>query len=113
MNKVEAPRRPAASLKFTIDSILNLKTSGSNCDTCHSAGAQDELATTMRKDNFLHEEKRTQPRQDPDGLNESGKRFEHIYSYPLSSALIITHSSRTSVVLGLRDSRVGAVTTVG
>uniref|UniRef100_A0A3Q0RAV3 H6 family homeobox 4 n=1 Tax=Amphilophus citrinellus TaxID=61819 RepID=A0A3Q0RAV3_AMPCI len=48
MNKVEAPRRPAASLKFTIDSILNLKTSGSNCDTCHSAGSQDELVTEAR-----------------------------------------------------------------
>uniref|UniRef100_A0A668S0Q1 Homeobox domain-containing protein n=1 Tax=Oreochromis aureus TaxID=47969 RepID=A0A668S0Q1_OREAU len=47
MNKAEAPRRPTASLKFTIDNILNLKTSGSNCDTCHSAGSQDELATSF------------------------------------------------------------------
>lgn len=71
MNKAEAPRRPTASLKFTIDNILNLKTSGSNCDTCHSAGSQDELATAMRKDSFRHEEKGSQARQDPDRLNDS------------------------------------------
>lgn len=86
MNKAEAPRRPTASLKFTIDNILNLKTNGSNCDTCQSAGSQDELATAMRKDSFHHEEKGTQARQDPDRLNDSGKSFEpisicvHIYA---------------------------------
>uniref|UniRef100_A0A3Q4HRD8 H6 family homeobox 4 n=1 Tax=Neolamprologus brichardi TaxID=32507 RepID=A0A3Q4HRD8_NEOBR len=74
MNKAEAPRRPTASLKFTIDNILNLKTSGSNCDTCHSAGSQDELATAMRKDSFRHEEKGSQARQDPDRLNDSNQR---------------------------------------
>ncbi|XP_047434657.1 H6 family homeobox 4 [Mugil cephalus] len=73
MNKVEAPCRPAASLKFTIDNILNLKTSGRNCDSCHPGGLQDELATAMRKDDFQshREEKGVQQRQDPDSrLNE-------------------------------------------
>ncbi|XP_023138352.2 H6 family homeobox 4 [Amphiprion ocellaris] len=67
MNKVEAPCRPAASLKFTIDNILNLKTSGRNCDSCQPAGLQDELATAMRKDDFQghHEGKAAQLRQDP------------------------------------------------
>ncbi|XP_029949294.1 homeobox protein HMX2-like [Salarias fasciatus] len=68
MNKVEAPCRPAASLKFTIDSILNLKTSGRSRDSCHPAGLQDELATAMRKDAFQshHEEKGAAQRQDAD-----------------------------------------------
>lgn len=77
MNKVEAPCRPAASLKFTIDNILNLKTSGRNCDSCHTGGPQDELATAMRKDDFQshHEDKGAQKWQDKDSrLNERGKR---------------------------------------
>ncbi|KAM3622921.1 uncharacterized protein V6R79_004840 [Siganus canaliculatus] len=67
MNKVDAPCRPAASLKFTIDNILNLKTSGRNCDSCHPAGLQDESATAMRKDAFQshQEEHVAQLRQDP------------------------------------------------
>lgn len=74
MNKVDAPCRPAASLKFTIDNILNLKTSGR--DSCHSAGLKDDSATAMRKDAFQshHEEHVAQQRQDPGSrLNESGK----------------------------------------
>uniref|UniRef100_A0A667WSW2 H6 family homeobox 4 n=1 Tax=Myripristis murdjan TaxID=586833 RepID=A0A667WSW2_9TELE len=51
MNKVDGPCRPAASLKFTIDNILNLKTSGRNY-SCHPAGLQDDTATAMRKDAF-------------------------------------------------------------
>uniref|UniRef100_A0A8C6KWA0 H6 family homeobox 4 n=1 Tax=Nothobranchius furzeri TaxID=105023 RepID=A0A8C6KWA0_NOTFU len=44
MNKADAPCRPAASLKFTIDNILNLKTSGTGCESCPSTGEQDELS---------------------------------------------------------------------
>ncbi|XP_007544046.1 H6 family homeobox 4 [Poecilia formosa] len=47
MNKAEAPCRPIASLKFTIDNILNLKTS---CDSCHSSGQQDEAVPEQRPD---------------------------------------------------------------
>ncbi|KAL6110577.1 uncharacterized protein ACO6RY_19631 [Pungitius sinensis] len=52
MNKVDAPSRPAASLKFTIDSILNLKTSGRSWGGCHRAALQDDSDTAMRKDGF-------------------------------------------------------------
>ncbi|XP_029918538.1 H6 family homeobox 4 [Myripristis murdjan] len=66
MNKVDGPCRPAASLKFTIDNILNLKTSGRNY-SCHPAGLQDDTATAMRKDAFQsrYEEHGVQQRQDP------------------------------------------------
>ncbi|XP_043970793.1 H6 family homeobox 4 [Gambusia affinis] len=47
MNKAEAPCRPIASLKFTIDNILNLKTS---CDSCHSSGQQDEAVPEPKPD---------------------------------------------------------------
>ncbi|XP_026216386.1 H6 family homeobox 4 [Anabas testudineus] len=53
MNKVDVPCRPAASLKFTIDNILNLKTSGRNCGSCDSAGLRDDSATAMRKDELI------------------------------------------------------------
>ncbi|KAM7393720.1 hypothetical protein PAMP_020571 [Pampus punctatissimus] len=68
MNKVDAPCRPAASLKFTIDNILNLKTRGRTCDSCHPADLQDDSATAMRKDGFQnhHEEHGAQQRQGPD-----------------------------------------------
>lgn len=78
MNKVDAPCRPAASLKFTIDHILNLKTSGRNSDSCHSAGLQDDSATAMRKGGFQshHEEHGAHQRQDPGSrLLERGKRL--------------------------------------
>ncbi|XP_031149481.1 H6 family homeobox 4 [Sander lucioperca] len=74
MNKVDAPCRPVASLKFTIDSILNLKTSGRNCDSCHPAGLRDDSATAMLKDGFQsqHEEHVAQQRRDPGSrLNEN------------------------------------------
>lgn len=59
MNKAEAPCRPIASLKFTIDNILNLKTS---CHSCHSSGQQDEAVP--------------EPRPDPGSkLTQSGKKF--------------------------------------
>lgn len=77
MNKVDAPCRPAASLKFTIDNILNLKTSGRSCDSCHPAGLQDDSARAVRKDGFQshHEEHVAQQRQDPGSrLSEKGKR---------------------------------------
>lgn len=70
MNKVDAACRPAASLKFTIDNILNLKTSGRKCDSCHPAGPRDASATAARKDGYRspHDEQR---RPDPDSrLNE-------------------------------------------
>ncbi|XP_034044304.1 homeobox protein HMX2-like [Thalassophryne amazonica] len=50
MNKADGPCRPAASLTFTIDSILNLKTSGRRCDSCHHAGAHGDAAAAVRKD---------------------------------------------------------------
>lgn len=77
MNKVDAPCRPAASLKFTIDNILNLKTSGRNWDGRHPAGLRDDSATAMRKDGSQshHDEHAVQQRQDPGcRLNEKGKR---------------------------------------
>ena len=96
MNKVDAPCRPAASLKFTIDNILNLKTSGRNCDNCHPAGAHDDSTTPLRKDAFQshHEEQR----QDPGSrLNESGKWglmcLLTAYTELLSCVCIITHDS--------------------
>ncbi|TKS69201.1 Homeobox protein HMX2 Homeobox protein H6 family member 2 [Collichthys lucidus] len=85
MNKVDAPCRPAASLKFTIDNILNLKTSGRNCDSCHPAGLQDDSATAMRKDGFqsYHEEHLAQRRQDPGSrLNESGQCSNTVETKP-------------------------------
>ncbi|KAG7484996.1 homeobox protein HMX2-like [Solea senegalensis] len=68
MNRVDAPCRPAASLKFTIDNILNLKTSGRNSDSCHAAGLQDDSVTPVRKDGFQshHDEHGAPQRQDPD-----------------------------------------------
>ncbi|XP_053713222.1 homeobox protein HMX2-like [Synchiropus splendidus] len=49
MSKVDAPCRPAASLKFTIDNILNLKTSGRNWGQ-PSVEERDE--SELRKDGF-------------------------------------------------------------
>lgn len=108
MNKVDAPCRPAASLKFTIDNILNLKTSGRTCDSCHPAGLQDDSATAMRKDGFQshHEEHGAQQRQDPDSrLKESGKRFlqnlNPVVKYIcISCAITITHDSCIVLLLG-------------
>ncbi|XP_078126348.1 H6 family homeobox 4 [Sander vitreus] len=71
MNKVDAPCRPVASLKFTIDSILNLKTSGRNCDSCHPAGLRDDSATAMLKDGFQSQHEEHVARRDPGSrLNE-------------------------------------------
>lgn len=77
---MDAPCRPAASLKFTIDNILNLKTSGRNRGSCDSPGLHDDSSTAMRKDAFQshHEEhaaqQRQRQRQAPGGgLNESGE----------------------------------------
>lgn len=68
MNKVNAPCRPVASLKFTIDNILNLKTNGRSRDSCHPVGLQDDSATAL--------ERVGRQRQDPDSrLSESGKRI--------------------------------------
>uniref|UniRef100_A0A673B175 H6 family homeobox 4 n=1 Tax=Sphaeramia orbicularis TaxID=375764 RepID=A0A673B175_9TELE len=47
MSKVDAPCRPAASLKFTIDNILNLKTNGRSPGSCHPTGLQDDLDTAV------------------------------------------------------------------
>lgn len=78
MNKVDGPSRPGASLKFTIDNILNLKTSGRNYDSCHSPRLQDDTGTGMRKDSFHnhYEERGVQRTQDPDTrLHGRGKGF--------------------------------------
>lgn len=66
MSKVDAPCRPAASLKFTIDNILNLKTNGRSSGSCHPAGLQDELATAMRKEAFQSHQEDTGLQQRPD-----------------------------------------------
>lgn len=66
MNKVDAPCRPAAPLKFTIDNILNLKTNSRNFDSCHSNRQNDP---GLRKDddyNHRFEDRGVQRRQDPD-----------------------------------------------
>ncbi|XP_056136500.1 H6 family homeobox 4 [Lampris incognitus] len=53
MNKEEGPCRPTASLKFTIDNILNLKTSGRKYDSCHSARPlPDDTDARARKGAF-------------------------------------------------------------
>ncbi|XP_028310030.1 H6 family homeobox 4 [Gouania willdenowi] len=63
MNKAEVPCRPSASLKFTIDSILNLKTSGRS-----PAARQDDRDTAVRKDAFQvrTEEKGGQRQKEPE-----------------------------------------------
>ncbi|XP_057699709.1 H6 family homeobox 4 [Corythoichthys intestinalis] len=49
MSKVDAPCRPSASLKFTIDNILNLKTSGRASDSCHPDRDHDVSSTATCK----------------------------------------------------------------
>ncbi|KAK2815688.1 hypothetical protein Q5P01_026155 [Channa striata] len=74
MNKVDAPCRPAASLKFTIDSILNLKTSRRSGDSCHAAGLHDDSGAETCENGFqsLREEHGAQQRPGPGGrLRES------------------------------------------
>ncbi|XP_076001790.1 H6 family homeobox 4 [Genypterus blacodes] len=78
MNKVEAPCRPAAaSLKFTIDNILNLKTTGRSRDSCQpGSGPRDDSAAALRKDGFQshYEEHGVPERQDPESrLSEGGR----------------------------------------
>lgn len=73
MNKVDTPCRPSASLKFTIDNILNLKTSGRSSVSCHPVGQHHEPATDLPRDG-VHG--RPQEQQDADSrLQESGKTF--------------------------------------
>lgn len=67
MNKVDSPCRPAASLKFTIDHILNLKTSGRNLDNCLSGRLQNDIG--VRKDGcfiYRYSDSGMQQRQDPE-----------------------------------------------
>ncbi|XP_034544544.1 H6 family homeobox 4 [Notolabrus celidotus] len=61
MTKVD---RPAASLKFTIDNILNLKTSEGNYAGCQSAGQQNDSDTASGNHDFNHREHKVQQRQD-------------------------------------------------
>ncbi|XP_077460522.1 H6 family homeobox 4 [Stigmatopora argus] len=49
MSKVDATCRPSASLKFTIDNILNLKTSGRASDSRHPDSAHDVSVTATCK----------------------------------------------------------------
>ncbi|XP_017272402.1 H6 family homeobox 4 [Kryptolebias marmoratus] len=60
MNKAEASCRPAASLRFTIDNILNLKTSGTSCGSC-----QDEEAKATDGFQSYRGEKRPPQRPEP------------------------------------------------
>ncbi|CAL8329999.1 unnamed protein product [Lota lota] len=81
MNKADAPCRPTASLKFTIDNILNLNTKAKN-DT-YSAKVQGDKGTWMRKDSFQNhcEEKEGQRRQDSvTGRNERDVLTESVAS---------------------------------
>ncbi|XP_049577106.1 H6 family homeobox 4 [Syngnathus scovelli] len=69
MSKVDATCRPSASLKFTIDNILNLKTSGRASDSCHPHGEHDVSATAKCKGRILQsklEGPGTQHRQESD-----------------------------------------------
>lgn len=77
MNKVDAPCRPSASLKFTIDNILNLKTSGRSSGSCHPAGQHDEPAADLPRDGVhSRPEERLAPQEQQDAasrLQDSGK----------------------------------------
>ncbi|XP_061736251.1 H6 family homeobox 4 [Nerophis ophidion] len=53
MSKVEAPCRSSASLKFTIDNILNLKTSGRGSDGRHPGGEDQDSVTATSKGRSL------------------------------------------------------------
>lgn len=79
MNKVDAPCRPSASLKFTIDNILNLKTSGRSSGSCHPAGQHDEPATDLPRDGVHgRPEERLAPQEQQDAasrLQDNGKSF--------------------------------------
>lgn len=80
MNKVDAPCRPSASLKFTIDNILNLKTSGRSGGSCHPAGRHHESATDLPEVGVHgRPEERLALSQEQQGaasrLRDSGKSF--------------------------------------
>ncbi|KAM9769318.1 H6 family homeobox 4 [Menidia menidia] len=66
MNKEGPPCRPtaAASLKFTIDNILNLKTRSR--DGCQTAGRRDEPAPATWRESLPGEEKRSGRGPEPD-----------------------------------------------
>lgn len=90
MNKVDAPCRPATSLKFTIDNILNLKTSGRDCDSCDPNELHDDTSVGMRKDGFQSHREEHEQRQSPGGgLHKSGKRGLGIYA--LMHVFTVTH----------------------
>ncbi|XP_060908032.1 H6 family homeobox 4 [Labrus mixtus] len=87
MNEVGPPRRPAASLNFTIDNILNLKTSGRNYDHFQSAAQQDDSTKAMGKQDFYrtHEVKR---RQDQGSMLEE---FEFNKECSRATETVISH----------------------
>ncbi|KAI3352807.1 hypothetical protein L3Q82_019380 [Scortum barcoo] len=89
MNKVDAPCRPAASLKFTIDNILNLKTSGRSCDSCHPAGRHDDSAAALRKDAFQSQhEEHVSPRRPGPGSTLSDGELLTDCTGPTEAAII-------------------------
>lgn len=91
MNKVDHLCRPAASLKFTIDNILNLKTSGRKCDGCQSAGQKNDTDTATGQHGFLHREQRLELRQEGGSeLKELGKKVHALSKTKILS--YITHS---------------------
>ncbi|MCJ8730285.1 hypothetical protein PDJAM_G00182550 [Pangasius djambal] len=62
MSKEEPPRR-AASFKFTIDSILNLKSSGRGFDSCHSKATRAPVrgdALPLQREDTLHDRARAE-----------------------------------------------------
>ncbi|XP_004066338.1 homeobox protein HMX2-like [Oryzias latipes] len=75
MSKAAAPCRPSASLKFTIDNILNLKPSGTSSD---SSGLRDELredtAGQQRPDQSVSI--RTCSADSEPGIQRTGARYE-------------------------------------
>lgn len=73
MSKVDAPCRPSASLKFTIDNILNLKTSGRGSDSCHPQGEHDVSATTTCQGRILQSNLEGPAAHRRHELDESGK----------------------------------------
>lgn len=94
MNKVDAACRPAAaSLKFTIDNILNLKTSGRSCDSCHPAGLHHGPATATATT------RRAEEPQEPDSrLHHRGRTpsDQTVESVPLLALQLSIHSVATA-----------------
>ncbi|XP_061627933.1 H6 family homeobox 4 [Phyllopteryx taeniolatus] len=84
MSKVDAACRPSASLKFTIDNILNLKTSGRAGDRCHPQRERDVSANATCKGRIpqSHLEgsgaHRRQRSDESDSATDNGRAVEEV-----------------------------------